>query len=113
MVVVIIFSRSLKECNCTPWDILTYDEVSYQICQNSNDKENYCFWRKMKDTKTMDENCFCLSDCSLSEYSHFDSYIPLSGNCSIGHYNEEYNGYADEDGNFISYEADWYEKLSK
>ena len=67
----------------------------------------------MKNTEAMEENCFCLSDCSLSEYHQFNSFIPLSDKCSIGQYNEEYGGYADEDGNFISYEADWNAKLSK
>ena len=67
----------------------------------------------MKDTEAMEENCFCLSDCSLTEYHQFNSFIPLSDNCSIGQYNEEYGVYVDEDGRFISNEANWKEKLSK
>ena len=67
----------------------------------------------MKNTRYMGENCFCLSDCSLTEYNQFDSYIPLSDKCSIGQYNEEYGGYDDADGNLISLKADWYKKLSK
>ena len=67
----------------------------------------------MQETETMEENCFCLSDCSLSEYHHFDSFLPFSDNCTIGQYNEKYGRYFDEDGNSIGFEVDWYEKLSK
>ena len=92
------FCLSVKEGNCIPWDVLTYnDEEEHYICQDSNDKENHFFWRKMKDRATMEENCFCLSDCLLSEYHQFDSFVPISDKCTY----EEYD------------EVDWYKKLSE
>ena len=92
---------------------MTYDEEKDKLCQDSNDKGNHFFWKKMKDRETLEEHCFCLSDCSIVEYHQFDSFIPISDNCSIGQYNEEYGVYFDEDGNYIGFEANWYEKLSK
>ena len=68
----------------------------------------------MKDTETMEENCFCLSDCSVSKYDHFDSFMPLSDECKIGRYNEEYGVYLDEAGNYLSNQlVDWQKRLSK
>ena len=93
--------------------MLTYNTEATQICQDSSNRKNDCFWRKMNDKETQEENCFCLSDCSLSKYHQVDSIIPLSDDCSIGHYIEEYGVYVDEVGDYIGREMDWYKKLSK
>ena len=91
--------------------MITYIDEAYRICQDYN--ENECFWQKMKDTETMEENCFCLSDCSVSKYDHFDSFMPLSDKCEIGWYNEEYDVYLDETGNNLGREVDWHKRLSR
>ena len=68
----------------------------------------------MKDTEAMEENCFCLADCSVSKYDHFDSFMPLSDKCEIGWYNEEYDVYLNEAGNYLSSgKVNWQNRLSR
>ena len=62
----------------------------------------------------MEENkCFCLSDCSIAKYPYSEVPLQLEDNCTIGKYLEQYNGYFDQVGHFMTKEVDWYEKLSR
>ena len=62
----------------------------------------------------MEENkCFCLSDCSIAKYPYSEVPLQLEDNCTIGKYLEQYNGYFDQVGHFMTKEVNWYEKLSR
>ena len=68
----------------------------------------------MTETIKMEEDqCFCLSDCSIAKYPYSEVPLLLEENCIIGKYFDKHNGYLDKIGRFMTKEVNWYEKLSR
>ena len=106
------------ECNCTPWDIPMPKQMptSNGICKDIGSE---CFWKMMRDDDVMERNCFCLSDCSVSKFSHFDTIIPMTEeNCNVGKYTDiedpsSKDGYYDESGDYLGPSVNWSAILSE
>lgn len=88
---------------------------SNRICQNN---ESECFWAIMNDDDIMERDCFCLSDCSVSKYSHFDTMIPMGeDHCNVGKYTDiedvsSKDGYYNEAGDYLGLSVNWSTILS-
>ena len=105
-------SHSINECNCIPWDLPRNN--THQLKTICKDDGKDCFQRKMANVTKMEENqCFCLSDCSIAKYPYSEVPLPLEDHCIIGKYFDEQKGYLDQVGYFMTKEVDWYKKLSK
>ena len=89
---------------------------SNEICQGIGSE---CFGEMMRDDDIMERNCFCLSDCSVSKFSHFHTIIPMmEDNCNIGKYTDiedtsSKDGYYDESGDYLGPSVNWSAILSE
>ena len=90
--------------------------TSNEICQGIGSE---CFGEMMRDDDIMEKSCFCLSDCTESKYSHFDTMIPMNeSHCNIGKYVDiedvsSKDGYYDEAGDYLGPMVNWSTILSE